>query len=521
MAKLRNVNTTDIRDAIRLGCRTMQSVFNADDHQVPFFGSCSWPEAYLSWSGFHSESHVPGRHLNALLNAEDAAGITLDETAVENHRRAAFPSYSGPVPLPLNRAEISGTPTQFCPHNLREGFHALYALVKYRNDATARELAERSIAAIFTLWSPDRGWDLERIRSLGLNYQECESFIHAEARMLGPLVKHYGATQYAPALELALMLKEKLVNEFYLADGEYDRERFGTVHSHSVTCVLSSLAQMAELLGDASLLMRVKAFYDNGLWKMRDAIGWSPERTDPPVEQRGEANNTGDMVETALILGRQGYAEYYHDAERMLRCHLLPSQLRDVSFIQEPPNPRGEDGLRNVADRQLGGWGFPAPYGHKFPGQESVGFALDIVGGVVGSLCDAYRHVVQRETSGVWVNLLFDHETDDARVESPYTHPCLSVTLKRSAPLWVRMPPWVERDALRVQPAECAYHKAGAYLFFAQPPVGSSIELAFPLAEQELVLKHPGRDIRVRLRGDAVAAMDDFGADLTFFDRFE
>ena len=103
MGRVADLNTTDIAGAIRLGCRTMQSVFDADDGFVPFFGSTLRPHAALSFSPYHSESHVPGRHLNALLNAEDALGIALNEEAVENHRRAALLSYRGPVALPLNR----------------------------------------------------------------------------------------------------------------------------------------------------------------------------------------------------------------------------------------------------------------------------------------------------------------------------------------------------------------------------------------------------------------------------------
>ena len=48
----------------------------------------------------------------------------------------------------------------------------------------------------------------------------------------------------------------------------------------------------------------------------------------------GKCNNTGDIVETALILGRWGWSDCFHDAERTLRGHLLPAQLRDVSFIK-------------------------------------------------------------------------------------------------------------------------------------------------------------------------------------------
>jgi hypothetical protein len=38
------------------------------------------------------------------------------------------------------------------------------------------------------------------------------------------------------------------------------------------------------------------------------------------------------------------------------------------------------------------------------------------------------------------------------------------------------------------------------------------------VARSEITLRHGTRSIRVRLRGDAVEAMDGFGADLTFFD---
>ncbi len=145
MHRLSDANSTDIADAIRLGCRTMQNVFDAADNQVPFFGSTVRPHATLL-------------------------------------------SYGGPAALPLNRQTVGGPPINFCPHNLREGFHALYALARYRSDKVALGLAERSI----------------------------------------PLVKYYRATGYGPALKPALLLCEKTVTEFFLPDGEFDPERFLT-----------------------------------------------------------------------------------------------------------------------------------------------------------------------------------------------------------------------------------------------------------------------------------------------------
>lgn len=395
MTKLSNVNTTDIAAAVRLGCQTMQNVFNADDNDIPFFHSRVRPDAFLSFNWMHSESHVPGRHLNALLNAEDALKVVLDEDAVEKHAKAAFFSYSGAVPLPLNRQEIGGPLVNFMTHNVREGFHALYALTRFRHSAKARALAEASIDQILQLWDPETGWNRQRLEGeLGLKLTD-STFIIGLARALGPLVKFYRATGYLPALQLALLLKEKLLRESYLPDGRYDREIHG-IHTHSTTCVMSSLAQLAELTHDAALMQRVRTFYDNGLWKIRDELGWVIEvSSDDSDPDKGECNNTGDVVETALILGRWGYPEYYADAERIVRSHLLPAQLRDNSFIIDPPNPNNEDCKREMARRHLGAFGFPAPYGHEPRDSTYISFNMDIVGGAVASLCEVYREVTR------------------------------------------------------------------------------------------------------------------------------
>ncbi len=514
------MNTTDIRDAIRLGCRTMASVFNADDHDLPYFGSQVRPDPRLSGGGL-SDAHVPGRHLNALLNAEAAAGVAMDAAAVAKHARAAVFSYSGPIALPLGRSASGARQAAFDPHNVREGFHALGALAQFRDSARAQELAAASIAAIFEYWSEDSGWDRDRLeRAHGLEFQPTETFIVGLARAMGPLVKYFRATGYGPALELAIVLQEKATSEFFLADGSYAAQRFGA-HTHSTTCVMSSLAQLADLTSDVGLLERVRAFYDHGLWRIRDALGWVMENSGDKnrhAPDRGEANNTGDILETALILGRWGYPAAYHDAERILRGHLLPAQLRDTAFIVDPPNPTRADGLRDLANRHRGAFGFPAPYGHAPLGIERISFNMDIVGGAVGSLCEAYRAVTRFDQAGHWVNLLFDHETEAIKVESIYTHRALTITLKQPGPLFVRLPPWVPAGGVTVGGRAGAYRVTRGYLFFPQPPLRQAISISFALPEQELVLAPHDPEIRVRLRGDAVTAMDNFGADLTFFE---
>ena len=267
--------------------------------------------------------------------------------------------------------------------------------------------------------------------------------------------------------------------------------------------------------------MRVKAFYDNGLWTLRDEIGWSCESAFQEDSDHGEVNNTGDILETALILGRHGYSEYDHDAERILRCHILPSQLRDTSFIQDPPNPNGEDGLRDVANRHLGAFGFPAPYGHVSvgTGRRNLSFNMDIVGGTVGSLCEAYRAVTEYASTGHRINLLFDHQTSAIQVQSPYTHKHLTIRLLKAGSLFVRIPPWVQRNEIEIEGTDEIPRWTDGHLFFANPPMEQTIAVKFPLKDQQLTLSesvhmHP---IQVNLRGDAVASMDNFDAELTFF----
>jgi hypothetical protein len=47
------------------------------------------------------------------------------------------------------------------------------------------------------------------------------------------------------------------------------------------------------------------------------------------------------------------------------------------------------------------------------------------------------------------------------------------------------------------------------------------VTVRYELPVQTIELEHRTRNIRTQLRGDEVVAMDNFGADLTFFDALE
>ena len=515
MTRLENVNTVDVRDAVQLGCHAMTRGFNPHDADRPFFSACIRPTACLGWSNFYSDAHVPGRHLNALVAARKYMNVDIDEEAIKKHADALFFSYSGEIPLPLNRASITARkPSVFLAHNLREGFHGLNALMWGYENNKAFELTQQSIAFIQRNWHPRNGWQIQESPS-GFNPNHLISGI---GRAIGPLVKIYRSTQYEPALDLAQDIAEAATDSFPM-DGEFLGDGLGH-HVHSITSTLSSLAQLAEITNDTALLRRVEAFYNRGLWEIRDELGWAIESMRPTANaDRGEVNTSGDILETALIVGAHLDASYYGDAERILRCHILPSQLRDISFTHGPSSGESSPSSQGfVSERLIGAWGFPAPYGHEPIGLPSVRFNLDIVGGTVGSLCEFYRSAVTYEqVEGYKVHCLLDIDESIAQVRSPYMQDQLTIRLNEPGHLAIRAPNWFEEDPATFAVSKNLRYEDG-YWHRDQAVDVQPLELQLRLTKQTVVLRHRTRDIMVNMEGDSVVSMENHGADLTFFD---
>ena len=360
-ARVSNVNTTSIPAAVELACSAMGQVFNPADNGYSYMYTRIWPDGWLGFSPYHGAVQMSGRHLDALLAAEDALGVDLDEGVLAQHTAATFFSL-GAGPLPCNHNEPGGALTSVDEHSIREAVHGLHALARYRASDRAVEAAEALIAEIRRFWRAESDWDQNAVQAAyGLPMTARPTFVEGVARSIGPLVKYYGATGSNAALELAQDLAAHATARFYLADGSYDAERLGA-HTHSTTCTLSGLALLGSVTDDRELITRVRAFYDNGLRVIRDAVGWVRERHHPSFHpEQGEMNNVGDVIETALILGNYFGDTYFEDAERYLRSQLLPSQVRDLSFMDEVP---GGDERCDLRTRLLGLFGFNAVYGH-------------------------------------------------------------------------------------------------------------------------------------------------------------
>jgi DUF1680 family protein len=140
------------------------------------------------------------------------------------------------------------------------------------------------------------------------------------------------------------------------------------------------------------------------------------------------------------------------------------------------------------------------------------------VGDVILALCRAFENVTRFDHQGHQVNMLFDHSTENIEVRSPYTHDSLGLTLKRRAPVRVRIPSWLSRSQIEVVGARALPQLVKGYLQIEES-ASATITVRFPITERNLERRYRDKSIRVRLAGDQVSQMDSFpGADATFFD---
>ena len=516
------VNTTDLQLAIREGRNPMEQMLDPGHDNLPYFSHiASGPDPRVGHSASYSMAHVPGRWLNALLNAEDAVGVEVNEKTISDLARWTYKAFEGTMGLSQTLDLKTFKPiTASDLHNLRETTHALYALVKYRDDGKALGVAKRQIETINRFYNFETGvWDEEAFnRETGGKTNSGVPFPRHFGRYIGPLVKLYKASGMEEALIQAIRLKDFAFENVLNEEGDYDVDLFG-VHTHSTTSMISSLAQLGETLGDYTILARVKAFMENGLGQITLPFGWCLEKDDRD-DHVGEINNSGDIMETCLILGKSGYSDYFQHAERILRSHLLPSQLLDTSFLPDRDCPE-EDHHHKLATRSKGAFGFPCPYGHEYQVGSRISFNLDIVGGGVASLCEAYRDKVTMDGSLISVNLHFDHEGEEVRVKSPYTNDdVMEIELKRKSLLRVRLSDWVQREELEItvngKRAEGFF--SGDWLYLSDFDKNSTVKIKMPMKTVTTDYEFRSDIFTFRWRGDSVEGAKNTNPRLCFFE---
>lgn len=514
-------NTTDLEGALKAAMTPMEHFYDQEHDGLPFFWNSMCGGHYFgnAHHSTYSMSHIPGRWLNALLNAEDVLGIPANEAAVAQLTKWAYTSVERagiglPACIDLRTFEVI---PETDLHNLREVMHAFYALVKYRNDGHALELAQYVIRTVDAYFDYAKGcFDKQRYqKETGGRIAEpiCKNYPFPLnfGRYIGPLVKLYKACGCEEALWQAVRLKDVCFRFILKEDGSYNPEIFG-YHTHSTTAMISSLAQLGEVLKDMEILLRVKCFMENGLKNIALDFGWCIEFAQRD-DMGGEINNTADLIETCLILAKAGFSEYFSKAEKMLRGHLLPAQLLDTCFI---PEDLPGSSAREVRKYSIGAFGFPAPWGHEYEPGHEISFNWDIVGGAAGGLCEALRSRVNSRKEIYSIDLLFDYEDDVFEIKSPYTNSGkMSLRLKRKCPgIRIRIPEHVCAQEILCE--GCKAYRSGNYLYLTQV-TGTEITIRFPFETVTQTYRFRNHTFDAKWWGESIVGMTSAGKRLCFF----
>ena len=492
----------DIEDRIKLGLNALVGGLDASKKHMPYWSIRVKNGRLLNFhhAGTWDWCHDVARAIHAISLAEEAIGERVDETIWRHLGDLQIALFDEADDLPGTVDKETGERVVHL-HNVREATHALTALYR-RGDERARKWSRRMIRAVRKSLDSKGAMQCDRLPVCvsDYNYQPSQ-----EGRAVDALVRNYRSTGDSAALELAGLMTNYALDSCFTAEGSL-REEAGT-HGHSLNAMLAGMLDFAIITNDAKVLNRAKSIYDVGCPRFNSSFGWSMESLDK-FNHRGESNNTGDLLRAALLLGKAGWPEYFEEAERILRAHLLPSQVIDVDDLPDEPNLLDDSSSRR-ASRLRGGFSFPTPNDYLLNPDAAL-VTYDITSGAVDGMCEALSTIIDSKDVDVRLNLLFNHELQDLQVVS---HLCeaghIRIENRTSRNLFVRIPSWVDkRDVeLKVNKVEVAPVFIDSYLLIACNHSSSSSVINFPLREVRTMESICFRNYTIDWRGDEIVAM--------------
>ena len=475
---MQHLEPVDMLGHIRLGLNSLVGGLDPTNKHMPYW-SIGFAEGELGafrHSGAWDWCHDVARAIHAIGMVERATGECIDEAIWNNLADLQIALFDEADNLPGTADNDTGERFVHL-HNIRESTHALNCLI-LRGDERARDWSRRMIRTTRAALDEDGAIQLDRLPSYVLEYNHQPS---QEGRAVDALVRHYRIIGDEIALELAGLMTSYALKHCFTPEGAL-REAAGT-HGHSLNAIVAGMIDLALLTNDTDLLNRVKAIYDVGCPRFNSSFGWSMESLHK-FHPRGESNNTGDLLRAALLLGHAGWANYFEDAERILRGHLLPSQVIDVDDLSDNPDET-DDSLHRRASRLRGGFSFSTPNDYLLRPDATI-TTYDITSGAVDGMCEALSSIITSDDAGVRINLLFNHEAEGVRLTSHLSQTgCLEIENRSGRPLLVRIPSWVDKKEVRLEVNGVESQKIfiQSYLLSAGNETPSSNIITFPMRE--------------------------------------
>ncbi len=349
--------------------------------------------------------------------------------------------------------------------------------------------------------------------------------------LLEPLLAAYRAAGCEPAFEAAKELAAVNADRLLPADGIHPA---GT-HVHGTLRGLLCVSTLARAIGDGALLERARVAFD-GFRRLATRFGFLPE----VVGRAGDVITCEtcallDYIGTGVALANAGMDEYWGVVERVVRNHLVESQVEDTSWLTSPhPVPQDTDQFtwRDVGARMRGGWaGWSSP-NHLLGARETLHWGgpelrgktrafQNCCGGSGGhALFIAWKHASVCREGTVRVHLHLDKLLPEAEVRCHQPRQGrTTVHLRQGAAVAIRLPDFCPADEVRLtvdgSPAS-RVRRQGAFLHLERLPAGSLVEALYPVPSvtEEIAVGNPGfrhHRYRVRWQGDTVLELTPLG----------
>lgn len=448
-----DVSMLTLKQSMELAGRNLLAILSPSRGYQPLW-SMAIEEDNQAHSNYYWPSHNIGRWWDAMLRLEAATGFAVPpdiEAAMLRNLRACF---DNPLQICGHLREDRNAPLGWIDdHSQRESLMALAALARYRGSEWAVEQAARSIRALDRYIGADGCWDVDLMKQLTVAggrtvgdvpapYCGAEGvgLVGTHGRMLEAVLEVFVATGDLAALSLADRLACLHLEISTRPDGTVPAAEY--IHTHSLFGTYRGLLRYGELTGKREFIDRIALTYETTVRTSIRRSGFISH--DWGHDKRGETTSPGDAAQVALKLASLGYPEYLDDAERLIRCRVLPSQILEPLGLR-PNEGRTGDDFEMLEERVVGAFGgmHRHPHGEKRP-------TTDITAADLHTLCDIYEHCVRPTPEGIWVDFALDREHPSATVCTEQGHrESVQATLTRPANLFVHVPAWVDRGTVR------------------------------------------------------------------------
>ncbi len=450
--------------------------------------------------------HMVGRFLDALALCAEIIDVPRDEEAVNGLRKLLHDCLDTPHGLPFDTLPDPKGRRSGNMHHCREVLLALVGLSKWWGCERSMDLARKLVRAMERATRETGAYPSHMLYENGWGKPEDRWTNYTTGRAITALVTYHQATKDALAVDLAKRFAEDNIKRTMTPDGGLT-EAAGT-HLHSTEGTMAGLLYLGELTGEKRYTEAGQQLYDGELKRWRTSYGWAKESR-RPSQGRGEANNTGDYIEAALVLARNGQRGYFEDAERFIRNGLLAAQVVNTDWIPQSDDPDTADEVHSqIRKRARGAFAFTTPNGYH-------SYNTDLIGGSLRALCRAYHATVAAAADGSGtcrLNMLLSAESTSLTVRSSLPKEGrLEIRTKKASTLSVRQPKDVSARSIEVRvggqmrPTRCERSE----LVVGRVPAGAEVAISFDTPRRRTQEAAPGykKPLDVEWQGDTIVAM--------------